>query len=327
MKINYFFRHPKVGFSIQRVLQTVVLGVQREFQTEDIFLPNPKSGIRAIFQNGFFVRNRQAAINHVTGDAHYLLYFLNKINTVVTVHDIMYYSCLSGLKKKLWKVLYINSLKRAKKVIFISDFAKKQVLNEINLEANKYLVIPNPVSPDFICHDHEFNDEKPRVLHIGGKLERKNLPRTIEALKDLNCHLRIIGRLSERNRKLLDDSKLDYSNVFDLTNEEIVNEYVKSDIINFPSLFEGFGMPIIEGQAVGRIVITSNLAPMNQVAGEGAVLVNPEDVEGIKQAYLKVIGDKEFRNSIKEKGFENVKKYQLDKITKQYIELYNEIAP
>ncbi|ADV48460.1 glycosyl transferase group 1 [Cellulophaga algicola DSM 14237] len=325
MRINYFFRHPKVGFSIQRVFQTVNLGVKKVFETEETFLPNPKSNIPAIFKNGMFARKKQLDINHITGDAHYLLYFLNTSKTVVTVHDIMYYSYLSGIKKKLWKILYIDSLTRAEKVVFISEFAQQQVLNEINLAQNQYSIIPNPVSPDFTLKPKKFNKVKPVILHIGGKMERKNLARTIQALENISCHLRIIGKLSEKNSQLLQECKTDFSNAFNLTNEEIVMEYENCDIVNFPSLFEGFGMPIIEGQAVGRIVVTSNIPPMNQVAGGGAVLVEPTDITSIKNAYEDIITNAVFREEIIQQGIKNVEKYKLSTITNQYATLYNEL--
>ena len=317
MKINYFFRHPKVGFSIQGVLGTYDIG--------ELFLPSPKSNFLSIFQNGFFVRKSQGDVNHITGDAHYLLYFLKKNKTVVTVHDIMYYSYLSGLKKKLWKVLYINSLKRAKKVVFISDFAKEQVLNEINLPENQFCVIPNPVSPDFSYQDKKFNKDKPVILHINGSLERKNLARTIEAIQEIPCHLRIVGKLSEPNLILLNKYNLEYSIVSNLSNEEVVKEYENCDIVNFPSLFEGFGMPVVEGQAVGRPVVTSNISPMKYVAGDGAVMVDPRDVESIKKAYLKIINDDNFREKLIERGTENVKKFQLKAVSAMYVSLYQEI--
>lgn len=100
MKITYFFRHPKIGFSIQRVFQTVNLGVAKTHSIEEVFLPEQKSGILSIIKNGFYAKKHQGSINHITGDAHYLLYFLKSKKTIVTVHDIMYYSYLSGFKKK-----------------------------------------------------------------------------------------------------------------------------------------------------------------------------------------------------------------------------------
>lgn len=325
MKITYFFRHPEVGFSIQRVFQTVNKGVAQTQEIEEIFLPDQKSGILSIFKNGFYAKKRQGKLNHITGDAHYLLYFLKSKNTIVTVHDIMYYSYLSGFKKKIWKFLYINSLKRAAKVVFISEFAKEQVLNEINLKPDHYCVIPNPVSADFKYHQKDFCAVKPTILHINGNLERKNLARTIKALDNIPCHLRIVGKLSERNSQLLNQSNIDYSNVYNLSNEAVVKEYEKSDIINFPSLFEGFGMPIIEGQAVGRPVLTSNILPMKSVAGEGAVLVDPKSVESIKNGYTKILTNEDFRNNLVKKGTLNVKHFQLNTVTDLYLDLYNNL--
>ena len=106
---------------------------------------------------------------------------------------------------------------------------------------------------------------------------------------------------------------------------QIVQEYRKADIINFPSLFEGFGMPIVEGQMTGRVVITSALSPMKDVAGEGALLVDPYSVESIHKAYLRVIGDEDFRNSLIRKGRENVSRFTADKVTEQYIQIYKQI--
>tara|TARA_R110002167_G_scaffold9697_1_gene44903 strand:+ start:10126 stop:11112 length:987 start_codon:yes stop_codon:yes gene_type:complete len=326
MKITYFFRHPKIGFSIQRVFQTVNKGVAQTQEIEEIFLPEQKSGILSIIKNGLYAKKRQGSINHITGDAHYLLYFLKKNNTIVTVHDIMYYSYLSGFKKKIWKVLYINSLKRAAKVVFISEFAKEQVLNEINLKLDQYCVIHNPVSTDFQYRQKEFCAEKPIILHINGNLERKNLARTLKALHDIPCHLRIVGKLSEHNKALLNQSKIEYSNVFNLSNEEVIQEYENCDIINFPSLFEGFGMPIIEGQAVGRPVLTSKIQPMISVAGNGAILVDPKNVEAIRQGYLQIINDHIFRENLIEKGTQNVKQFQLSVITNLYLSEYKKLS-
>ncbi|WP_282117800.1 glycosyltransferase [Maribacter aquivivus] len=322
MKITYFFRHPKVGFSIQRVFQTVNKSISKNTEIEEIFLPSPKSNLLSILKNGFFSRKHQGSINHITGDAHYLTYFLPTNKTIVTVHDIMYYSYLKGLKKIIWKYLYINSLKKAHKIIFISEFAKEQVLNEINLPNELYTVIPNPVSCDFIKKEKKFNKSKPIILHIGAHSDRKNLKRSIIALKDIMCHLRIIGKLNLETKELLQKHNIEYSNAIDLNNSEIVSEYEKCDIVNFPSLFEGFGMPIIEGQAVGRVVITSNISPMKYVAGGGAVLVDPIDIASITLAYREVIENDILRSKIIDKGFENIKHYQVKTIAEKYIDIY-----
>lgn len=327
MEVNYIFRNSRVGYSIQTVFQTVIDAVQGQVAVRETFLPSPFVSVVSILRNGIYARLHQSKneVSHVTGDVHYLLYFLKKGKTVVTVHDIMYYHYLKGIKKKIWKKLYIDSLKKAAYVTFISEFAKQQVLKEINLSDEKVAVIPNAVDPAFVCVPKEFNAECPKILHIG-TLERKNLARTIEALYGVPCQLRIIGKLNEATMNLLQKSGVTYSIASNLTLAEIVEEYRQADIVNFPSTFEGFGMPIIEGQATGRIVVTSNISPMKEVAGEGAYLVDPYSVDSIKKAYTDILSNSSLREMLLKKGKENVKKYEIKEVARQYMSIYTSIA-
>ena len=323
MNINYYYRNKKTGFSIGVVFDTIVNEIGKNNQVIRTFLPYPNATISSILKNGWFAKSEEKDnyINHITGDVHYLLWFLRRRKTIVTVHDIMYYYYLKGIKKKIWKLLYITPLKRAAHVTFISDFAYKQVSEVINLDMKKVHIIPNPVDSSFTYSPKEFNIKKPIILHIG-TLERKNLERTIEALDGIDCHLRIIGELKEQTIDLLKRHHIEYSNGMNLTHEEIVTEYRNADIINFPSLFEGFGMPIIEGQATGRIVITSNFSPMKEVAGNGAILINPHSVEDIRNAYLSVIQNKSIREHLINEGLKNIENYKVGKVVQQYTDLY-----
>ena len=88
-------------------------------------------------------------------------------------------------------------------------------------------------------------------------------------------------------------------------------------------MYEGFGMPIIEGQSIGRVVVTSNLSPMKEVAGNSAILVNPYDIESMKQGYLKAIKEHDYYIKL---GKINVKRFNLEEITKQYYQLYLKIC-
>lgn len=326
MNINFYYRNKKAGFSIGSVFDTIASEIGKSNHVVRTFLPYPNASVLAILKNGWYAKDKERNnyINHITGDVHYLLWFLKGRKTIVTVHDIMYYHYLKGIKKTVWKLLYITPLKRAAHVTFISDFAYKQVSEVINLDAKKIHIIPNPVDCSFIYSPKEFNAKKPIILHIG-TLERKNLERTIEALDGINCHLRIIGELKEQTKELLKKHHIEYSNGINLTHEEIVTEYRKADIINFPSLFEGFGMPIIEGQATGRIIITSNLSPMKEVAGNGAILIDPYSVKDIKNAYLSVIQNKNIRESLIHEGLKNIENYTVGKVAQQYTDLYKQL--
>jgi glycosyltransferase involved in cell wall biosynthesis len=162
----------------------------------------------------------------------------------------------------------------------------------------------------------------PRILHIGTNWN-KNLHNVISALKDVNCVLRIIGKLSEIDKKILTENNIKYSQSENLSSLEIINEYKVCDIVSFPSIYEGFGMPIIEGQAIGRVVLTSNIDPLMEVGGDGsAYYVNPKDINEIKKGFIELINNDNLRDVLIEKGINNCKRFDLGKIVNQYMDVY-----
>ena len=125
----------------------------------------------------------------------------------------------------------------------------------------------------------------------------------------------------------LQESGVAYENFENLNTEEVVQRYIEADLVCFASLYEGFGMPIIEAQAVGRPLITSNLEPMKSVAATGACLIDPNSVNSIRGGILRIISDSVYRNKLITNGFTNAKQYSLDAIACRYIDLYTAINP
>jgi len=163
------------------------------------------------------------------------------------------------------------------------------------------------------------------ILQVG-ITENKNIFRLIGALKNIDCRLKIVGNKTNELVTALSESKIDYEFVLGLTDLEMREAYRTADIVTFCSTYEGFGLPIIESQAMMTPVLTSNISPMKEVAGGGAVLVDPFDVESIRTGILKIINDKGLRIQLIDVGSQNVKKYQPAAITRKYEELYLEIA-
>lgn len=324
MKILYIYRTEKIGFSIGKVFRPIEQEMKKYGEVNSIKLPYDNYKLHSLIQNIRFVRHHlkkgKYDIIHITGAEHFLLPFLSSYNTVVTVHDLGFYTKQKKSIKRFGKyLLWIRTLKLAKYVTFISDFSQQEALNLIHLR--KSVVIHNSIGNDFQPIQKEFNNKCPLILHIGTK-PNKNLFNTIEALKGFPCKLRIIGKLSEVEIEHLKKNHIDYSNAYNLSDQEIIQEYQQCDIVNFPSLYEGFGMPILEGQSIGRVVVTSNISPMKEIANDSAILVDPTNVNTIRDGYKKAI---EQHEKYIEKGFENVKRFSVETITRKYFETYNKL--
>lgn len=113
--------------------------------------------------------------------------------------------------------------------------------------------------------------------------------------------------------------------MFNLSFEELLEKYIESDMLIFPSLYEGFGMPILEAQTVGRVVVTSNVTSMPWVSGGGACLVDPFSISSIREGILRVIREPYYRESLIENGLRNIKRFDPDLISNSYLNLINKI--
>jgi glycosyltransferase involved in cell wall biosynthesis len=325
MRILYIYRHPDLGFSIRKVFHPIEKEMKNYADVDSIYLPISNYNFKGICKNIRYVlkhcKNNKYDIVHITGTEHYLIPFLWGEKVVITVHDLGRLLNLKGFRKLRYWVMQVVVLKFSKAITCISSKTFQEVQSRISLPAGALIVIPNPVDKRFTFSPKEFNTECPTILHIGTK-PNKNLTRSIMALKDIKCKIRIVGRVDDSDIDLLKKYNINYSIVSDLSDEEIMQEYINADIINFPSYYEGFGMPIIEGQAIGRLVITSDIEPMRTVAGNGAILCNPYDVKSIRSAYFKAINDSNNRADIIKAGLENVKNYSMEYITEKYYNLY-----
>jgi glycosyltransferase involved in cell wall biosynthesis len=265
-------------------------------------------------------------INHITGDIYYTVLGLPANNTLITIHDLGIYNNSKGFKRIFFYYFwYYLPIKKAKYITCISEFTKKEIEKKIKCNVDKIKVIHNPISFSYTYSPKEFNEANPRILHIGTR-PNKNLERVIEALEGIKCHLRIIGKLTSEQEKLLTEKKINYSIGINLTDEEMLNEYELCDIVSFPSLYEGFGMPVIEAQAVGRVVLGANIEPLIEISNQAMCCVNPYDADSIRSGFVKLISSKGYRNNLIEKGLENIEKFKPEVIANQYYKIYESIA-
>jgi glycosyltransferase involved in cell wall biosynthesis len=210
-------------------------------------------------------------------------------------------------------------------VTTISEASRQELLQHVACDPAKITTVPIPLPEGFSPSPKAFTQEWPRILQVGTG-HNKNLERVAQALEGLPCHLRIIGKLSEHQRQALAESGVDWSADHDVSDEQMVQEYIDCDILVFSSTYEGFGLPIVEAQATGRPVITSNLCSMPEVAGEAAVLVDPYDVAGIRAGVLRVIQEETLREELIHKGLCNVERFRPAAIAHQYAALYRDLT-
>lgn len=325
--VRYFNRKPTPGgYSLERVYGDIRSCLSQDFEIDSWDSPYYSQGIfRRIF-NSLAAAFNAASVNHVTGDVHYLAYFLPKKRCILTVADSLMLDSNSGLSYWiLWLFWFWLPEKRCEYIVVISDAAKRRLLSHLRCDPNKIKLIYCNVSDDFQPVRRKFRNSRPRLLQIG-TTPNKNIERLASALKGLDCMISIIGELSKNQENALRESNIDYVNRHSLTRTEIMREYVNCDLVVFVSTYEGFGLPIVEANAVGRPVVASNLSSMPEVAGCAACFVNPFDESSIRDGILKVINNEGYREQLVERGYDNVKRFRTDVIANQYAALYRNIG-
>ncbi len=328
-KILYVERKPSAeAVSIEKVFRQIAESLSsREFATFFRQLPYPNDALGTL-KNLFFYSNEKADVYHITGHVHYIALVLPVEKTVLTIHDVGILRIRSGLRRYvLKKLLFDLPIKKLKYITAVSETTKNEIIYYTKCEAEKIRVIENPLQKHFHAPDKKiFNSEFPTILQIG-TTANKNLYNLIKALEGIPCQLNIVGELADDIVNFLKEKRIIYANKSNLGNNEIREEYANADIVTFCSTFEGFGLPIIEAQAMLTPVVTSDISPLREVAGEkAAAFADPFDRESIRRSILRVINDENYRKNLVECGVENIKKYQPEKIAFLYENLYREIA-
>lgn len=331
IKVTLFYRKPwpSGSFSIETSFHTLEKHFPKDskFKLQPFVSSFPSSGILNRFKSIIEARKNSSEINHITGDVHFLLFGLLGKKSILTIHDCGFINNSNLIKKIILKWIWLKlPAKLATMITAVSCSTKQDILKYSGVSEEKIIVIPTIISDSYNFSVKESKPSIPNILHIGST-PNKNLERHVLACSKIDCTLTIVGELNKSQKDLLNLHDINYKNRFDLNNTEITQLYRDADILLFASTLEGFGMPIIEAQSVGRPVVTSNISSMPEVAGEnGACFVDPYNVESIKEGILKVWNNDDYRNSLIANGKENIKRFSTNIIAQQYEQIYEKVS-
>ncbi|HKN87930.1 MAG TPA: glycosyltransferase family 1 protein, partial [Nitrospiraceae bacterium] len=235
---------------------------------------------------------------------------------------------------------------RAATVITVSEHSARDIVDLYGIPREKITVIHNGVSQDFrpVSDPIAFVQLRERlaipteryILFAGGADPRKNHQTLVRAYSRcaplLSSHSLVMageathrfGDIRQTARTFEVEDRVVCPGPLSL--EDLRMLYSNADVFAFPSLYEGFGMPVLEAMACGTPVITSKTTSLPEVAGDAAVLVNPEDAEELADAILRVLDDASLHSQLRARGVERAKQFTWQRAAQQTFAVYRQIV-
>lgn len=311
------------NFSIETSYRTIREAWPDPLQRPDVHTASRfTSGVVDRFRIWREVTQLPHPLVHVTGDIHFSTIGLRQKRVVHTIHDLGMLDEGGPIKRALKSWFWLRRpLLHCDHIIAVSTATRDDILRRTGFPADRITVIPSVISPTYRERETPPDNDVPRVLHIG-MADNKNLNGHAAALSGLDVHLRIIGEPSEAQQAMLRGHNIDFSWTSKLSEEQLQAEYAGADLLLFCSTLEGYGMPIIEAQTIGLPVITSRREPMEQTAGEGALLVNPDRPLDIREAVMRLLSDAPQRMELTQKGRKNAASCSAAASARMHADLY-----
>lgn len=267
-------------------------------------------------------------------------YLPGSIASVVTIHDLVWKHAsetMRPLSQKLDAKLMPEAIKIADWVIAVSKWTAKDLIIEVPEAKQKISVIYEAGSLDFECLKDYCSLNKKYLLFVGTLEPRKNLPRLLKAYSLLPSFIKneytliIVGGKGwgkddiNSVAKQLDIEK--YVEILGyLSDEALASVYQKASMLVMPSLYEGFGLPLLEAMSVGVPVVTSNVSSMPEIVNNAAILVDPYDVNSIKEGIEKVLTNAELRVSLSNAGSVRSKLFSWRKAAKDTLLVFKKAS-
>lgn len=268
--------------------------------------------------------------------------------TILTVHDLaflIYPECADERLRAFLEQTVPRSTARADYILTDSENTRNDVICLLDANPDRVFVVPGGVDPIFAPASEEairqvrtlYGVDRPYILSVGVIEPRKNFPRLIEAYTRFRVRtgrdyqLVIAGgkgwlsdetfRQAERSSFAIDVRFTGY-----VPDEYLPALYSGAEVFAFPSLYEGFGLPVLEAMACGAPVVCANTSSLPEFAGDAALLVPPDDPDAIADALERACEDNTLRASLRQRGAERARAYQWQRSAERLLETYEHVA-
>ncbi len=266
-----------------------------------------------------------------------------RIKCVVTIHDLipMIFPDHAPRSRKsrffpLYRRLMYEVGARSDAIITVSSSSKQDIIGHLRIPVSgrdKVISIPEGVSEMYSPGTRKVVKNGKCILYVGRQDPYKNVAGLIEAFEKVirnripEARLRIIGPRDPRYRDV--DEMIESRQLGDavrwtgyVDGEELIRAYREADVFVLPSRYEGFGLPVLEAMACGTPVICSNRSSLPEVAGDAAVLVDPDDIEGLTGAIVSVLTDSDRSDRLRVKGLQRAALYSWRRTAEETLEVY-----
>ena len=287
---------------------------------------------------------RKNNIKHVTSqDLAYLLKLVKLEKTIVTCFDLIPW--VYDNEQLPTSKLKIQGLKKADRIITISEYSKKDIIKHLGYPENKISIVYPAVDQDIYYEKRDREiikklgilDTHKVILYVGSEQPRKNVPFLLEAINLLKKRIPEIKLLKigtsqvpgarEKLLELIETLGLQKEVIFVgyVSENDITKYYNAADLFVYPSLYEGFGMPPLEAMACGTPVVTSNVTSLPEVVADAAITTDPQDIDAFVDAMYKVLTDDKMRENMISKGIKRAQLFNWDRSAEEMRRVYEQL--
>lgn len=241
---------------------------------------------------------------------------------VVTLHDLIPLRSATKLlaaRCAFFQFVVRPAARRAARILTVSEFSRREIIDWLDVPPERVVVVGNGVDPKYCPGEDQSKYTFPYVLYVGGNKPHKNLRRLMAAFASpaipSEFKLVLSGDSNSELASIICELGIGERIVFAgrLSEDELVRLYRGAAALALVSLYEGFGLPILEAMACGTPVVTSNSSSLPEVAGEAAVYVDPISIDSIAGGISVVLRDESLRSRLRQAGLERAGRFSWDR--------------